>query len=243
MSSAPVAIVTGAGSGIGRAICEALALLDWRITLVGRTETTLLETEGELGARLEAERRLPPQTSIIPADVADPLQAKSIVDLTHGKWGRIDALVNNAALFWPRPLRELNDLELRRTFAVNTFGPAHMIARVLPIFERQASGCVINISSMATVDPFPGLAAYAASKCALESLTRSIINERQNPGIRAFSIAPGAVETSMLRSIVSEKELPPNRTLSPMQVAEVVVQCITGLRHQDMGKPIVLPNA
>ena len=95
---------------------------------------------------------------------------------------------------------------------------------------------------MATVDPFPGLGVYAASKAALASLTRSLHNEGASHGIRAFSVAPGAVETKMLRQLFSTDQLPTDQTLEPAAVAEVVVGCIRGEREDDRGQTILLPS-
>jgi NAD(P)-dependent dehydrogenase (short-subunit alcohol dehydrogenase family) len=95
---------------------------------------------------------------------------------------------------------------------------------------------------MATLDPFPGLSAYAASKSALESLTRSIQIEGRAHGIRAFTVAPGAVETEMLRQVVSKEDLSPQRAHDPMDVARVIGECVSGRRDVEMGKTICLPN-
>jgi NAD(P)-dependent dehydrogenase (short-subunit alcohol dehydrogenase family) len=243
-----VAIVTGAGSGIGRATCELLADAGYRLTMAGRNEQSLLKTD-EL---LAEETAQPPETLIVPADVSDREQAQSIVDLTMERWGRIDGLVNNAAILVARPIDQTDEELLFGTFAVNMFGPAYLAARCWPIFVKQAGAkvtgsvrkesgaCVVNVSSMASIDPFNGLSAYAASKAALESLTRSIVNEGRAFGMRAFSVAPGAVETAMLRSLFDEVRLPPMRTLDPQEVAQVIVDCVEGRRENEMGKVIVV---
>jgi NAD(P)-dependent dehydrogenase (short-subunit alcohol dehydrogenase family) len=95
---------------------------------------------------------------------------------------------------------------------------------------------------MSTVDPFPGLAIYAASKAALESLARSIKNEGHAYNIKAFNIAPGAVETLMLRSFIDESALPRDKTLSPEAVATVIADCVTGQRDAENGTTIILPS-
>ena len=95
---------------------------------------------------------------------------------------------------------------------------------------------------MATLDPFPGLGVYAAAKAALESLTRSVVGEGGSRGIRAFSVATGAVETPMLRSLFSEKELPPEKALDPAEVAAIVLECIRGERDGEQGGVIRVPS-
>ena len=101
---------------------------------------------------------------------------------------------------------------------------------------------MVNVSSMATVDPYPGLSVYAASKAALESLTRSIAVEGREHGIRSFSVVLGAVETAMLRSVVSEAQLPREKTLEPRDVAEVVMACVEGRHDSRNGGAVPVPS-
>jgi NAD(P)-dependent dehydrogenase (short-subunit alcohol dehydrogenase family) len=233
-----VAIVTGAGGGIGRAVSLLLATAGYCLTLVGRTEATLERTSRDLAELVAA----PPGTLIVPADIGDAEQAMSVVDMTLEQWGRADVLVNNAGAAPSAPLDETNQDLLYRTFAINAFGPFHLVARLWPIFGRQKSGCVVNVSSIATVDPFPGLSVYAASKAAMESLTRSIVQEGRQQGITAYSVLPGAVETPMLRRLLSREQLPADQTLEPSAVARVIVDCILGERPSDLGRTIQLPS-
>ena len=229
--AAPVAIVTGAGSGIGRSVCERLARAGWRLALVGRRERALLETRDSIDA---------PGTLVLPADVADAERAAGVVDRCVREWGRLDALVNNAGAAPLAPIEETSEDLLARTFAVNAFGPAHLIARAWPVFRRQGCGCVVNVSTAATADPFPGFLAYAASKAALESMTRSIAREGAGFGVRAFSVAPGAVETGMLRALFDERAVPASVVLDPGDVAETICECILGRRDGEVGSVIRL---
>lgn len=238
-SKTPVAIVTGAGGGIGCSICIELAKAGYRIALVGRSKTSLQAAVNEIAVCVSDV----PETLVIPADLSDNLQAAHIVRTTYQHWGRIDALINNAAACPDFPIGQTTIQELHGVFAINYFGPALLVAELWPIFIQQDSGCVINISSIATVDPFPGLSMYAATKAAMESLTRSIINEAGDTNITSYSIAPGAVETSMLRSLISIEDLPTDKTLNPATVASVVLDCAIGRRSSDNGKTIVLEKA
>lgn len=238
MAQRNVAIVTGAGGGIGRAVSQLLATAGYQLALVGRTESRLEETSRSLAERVAS----PPGTLIIPADISDAEQAASVVTMTLEQWGRADVLVNNAAIAPLAPIEESDEDLLYQTFAINTFGPFHLVAKLWPSFVRQKAGCVVNVSSMATRDPFTGLGVYAASKAALESLTRTIAREGREHGIKAYSILPGAVETTMLRSLVSEDDLPSQKTLDPASVARVVVDCVLGERPDDVGRDIELPS-
>ncbi len=233
-----VAIITGAGSGIGRAVAVALAEHCWRLALVGRTETTLQQT----AATIADTGPDAPSTLVIPADLSDASQAQEVVTKILDTWDRVDALINNAATAPVAPLADTDDALLRETFELNVFAPARLIVQVLPRFKQQRRGCVVNISSMATIDPFPGLSVYAASKAALESFVRSIMNEGRDWGIESYAVAPGAVETALLRSIVSTKDLPTGQALDPADVARVVADCVLGERRSDIGRTILLPS-
>ncbi len=238
-NNSPVAMVTGAGGGIGCAICIELAKAGYRIALVGRSETSLQAVVNEIAVCAG----IVPETLAVSADLSDHQQIANIVQTTSQHWGRVDVLINNAAAAPDFPIDRTTLQELYGVFAINYFAPALLVAELWPIFKQQSSGCVINISSIATVDPFPGLSMYAATKSAMESLTRSIINESGDTDITSYSIAPGAVETSMLRSLISIEDLPTDKTLNPATVASVVLDCAMGRRSDDNGKTIVLEKA
>jgi NAD(P)-dependent dehydrogenase (short-subunit alcohol dehydrogenase family) len=101
---------------------------------------------------------------------------------------------------------------------------------------------VVNTSSIATRDPFPILYAYAAAKSAVNSLARSVAIQGKPIGVRGFSVAPGAVETDLLRSLVPASALPTNKTLRPADVAAVILDCVLGRRDSENGSTIYLPS-
>ncbi len=233
----PVSIVTGAGSGIGRATAIMLAERGHRVTLVGRTALALEETAALIRERV-------PGATLFPcvADVCDLDLAAMVVDRTHAAWGRIDCLVNGAGSAPKAPIEATDEELLETTFYVNAFGPAALIARCWPHFVQQKSGCIINISTMGAFDPFPGFFVYAAAKSALDSFTRSAWREGRRHGIRSFCINPGAVETRMLRKNWDEKIIPPAKTLQPEAIATVILDCIEGRRDAEAGKSIPVPS-
>jgi NAD(P)-dependent dehydrogenase (short-subunit alcohol dehydrogenase family) len=249
-SQLPVAIVTGAGSGIGRAAAIELARAGYNLVLVGRREQALQET---------ADLTVCEEVLCLPADVGDLAQAAQAVSAAAEAFGRIDALINAAGWAQLHSIEASTPDVLRACFAVNTFGPAELIRCAWPWLLRgqgasTTGGCIVNVSSMATADPLAGFFAYGASKAALESLTRSCAKEGAGtPGrggrggragrVRAFSVAPGAVETPLLRSIVSEKDLPSALCLEPEFVARVITDCALGKRDEDNGQTIYLPSA
>ena len=237
----PVAVVTGAGSGIGRATAILLAREGYRLALIGRTASRLEATAGSLAEEgIARERPL-----VLPADLAREEEASRVVEAVLGSWGRLDVLVNNAGWGSLRPIAD-TDLELLHgTFAVNFFSAAELIRRSWPVFVRQRAGCVVNVSSAAAHDPYPGFFAYAASKAALESLGRSIASEAAQlgmPDILAYSIAPGAVETPLLRSAFSEEVIPREKTLDPFEVAERIRECVLGKAAVKNGGTIIVPS-
>lgn len=234
--NAPVAVVTGAGSGIGRAIALELSHLGMHVVLVGRRHRPLAETAA----------LLPRSSELLTADISRANDARSIVDLLRSKGPGLDVLVNNAAVVHPAPLGNATDEHIEELFQTNIMGPLRLVNLAWPLLQHagRTSGrsSVVNISSIATIDPFPELYAYAASKAGLNVMVRSIHNQGNTTGVRAFAIAPGSVETPMLRAVVSENVVPTARTLAPAAIATVVRECVQGLRDHASGEVIVLPS-
>ncbi len=229
----PTAIITGAGSGIGRAVAIALAREGYALVLAGRRADALAQS-----VTLCAPAACLP----VPTDVGSTVQVRSLVAAAMTRFGRLDALVNAAGWAEIHAIEASGPEVFERAFAINTFGPAAAISAAWPIFTRQHRGCVVNVSSMATADPMPGFFAYAASKAAVDLMARCAALEGAAVGVRAFSVAPGAVETPLLRSLISEQALPTAKCLEPEFVARVIVDCIQGERDEDNGQVIYLPS-
>ena len=227
-----VAIVTGAGSGIGRAVAVRLGAEGYCVVLVSRGRKNL-ETTAEL---VEGE------TFVYPADVTDSESITTLTEDVLSSFGRIDALVNVAGYAELLPIEQVTADHWRKTIDVNLSAAVLLTAAVWPAFKAQASGVVVNVSSMASIDPFPGFATYAAAKVGLNMFTSCTAKEGEEIGVRAVSVAPGAVETPMLRSMFDEGMIPADKTLSPVAVAEVICGCITGERGFDNGETIALPS-
>lgn len=242
-----VAVITGAGSGIGLAVTQLLAAKGYGLVLAGRKLETLenaAATAGKAGAA---------KVVVIPTDLAYSSQASELIDKAFNEFQRIDVLINNAGVASLESMGEVKQETLRVIFEINTFGPAAAIGRVWKIMKDQQQhadggaggvrGRIINISTLGTKDPFPGFFAYAASKAALNSFTRSIANEGRAVGILGFAVAPGAVETGMLRASFDEKMIPRSACLAAVEVGTVIVDCAEGLRDQDNGQVIWLSKS
>ncbi|HEV2296031.1 MAG TPA: SDR family oxidoreductase [Tepidisphaeraceae bacterium] len=217
-----VAIITGAARGIGKAIAAELGHDGYDLVLSSRTKKELAEAAGEVGGGAVA----------FPADVTEPADVDALVAEALKRFGRIDAVVNNAGL---APVIAVKDMSIDRWRAVidtNLSAAFYLSRAVWPTFEKQKAGVIVNISSLASRDPFPGFAAYAAAKAGLNMFGLALAREGQPVNVRVHMVAPGSVETAMFRSILSAEQWPTEKTLDPAEVARVVAQCIHGdLRH------------
>ena len=218
----PVAVITGAGRGIGRATAVELAGAGYRVVLAGRDRESLEETLHAIGGRGLA----------MPTDVTRPAEVGRLIAAALDAFGRVDALVNNAGLAPVRSVKEMTPEEWRAVIDTNLSAAFYATRAAWPAFERQGRGVVVNISSAAARDPFAGFAAYGAAKAGLTLFGLAAAREGAPVGIRVHTIAPGAVETGMFRQIRTADEWPADKTLDPADVARVVLQCVRGdLRH------------
>lgn len=237
MSGNPVALITGASRGIGRATAVALAKLGYRLALVARTEADLRDTAGVTG--LSAEDVL-----LLPVDITDPARAESAIGRAVEQFGRLDAVVNVAGLAPVRSIvetsveewRDVLGTNLSATFYLTKFAWPHL--KAASSAERQS--VIVNISSLASRDPFPGFAAYGAAKAGLNVFGLVAAREGQADGIAVHTIAPGAVETEMFRGIMSPEQYPAEKTMRPEEVADVIAQCVTGRLAHTRGEVIYL---
>lgn len=227
----PAAIVTGASSGIGMAGATLLARAGYRVALVARRPGALGRACAGCG----------PGALPVAADVARPEDCTRIVQTAIDRFGRIDVVVNCAGIAPQASVDDTTDDILAECFAVNALGPAMLIARAWPHMKRQNAGCIVNISSMASIDPFTGFFGYAASKASVNLMALTCAREGKAHNIRAFAIAPGAVETPMLRSLFSEEVIPRSAALAPEEIALVIMECIDGRRDHQNGQVIPLP--
>lgn len=226
-----VAMVTGAGSGIGLATARMLESGGWRVVLVGRRKPAL----DQAAVGMSPERAL-----VAAGDMSVPGDIERVVDEAARWGGRIDLLVNNAGAGEVLPIGQTDWAALRRMFDLNALGVAYLIHKVWPVFAKQQAGCIVNVSSYAAMDPFAGFFAYGATKAAVNLLSFSAAKEGAAIGVRAFSVAPGAVETPLLRSLADETVVPRAWCLEPEEVGRIIVECAEGRRDLDNGKTIYI---
>jgi NAD(P)-dependent dehydrogenase (short-subunit alcohol dehydrogenase family) len=225
----PVAIITGAGRGIGQATAVELSQRGYRIALAARNKEQLEQT-----------LRLVQDGVVIPTDITQPDEVKRLVDQTLLKFSRIDAVVNNAGFAPMVSIGETSLQQWRDILETNLSAAFYMSRAVWPIFQSQRFGVIVNISSMASRDPFVGLGVYAAAKAGLNMLSQALSREGKELGIRVHTIAPGAVETGMFRELVSKADWPEEKTLRPEDVAAVIGECVCGNLRFTSGETIFL---
>jgi NAD(P)-dependent dehydrogenase (short-subunit alcohol dehydrogenase family) len=186
-----VAVVTGAGSGIGRGCALVLAEHGAHIVLAGRRREPLEETAREIEA---FDRR----AVVVPTDVTDVKQCEHLVDGTIAVFGRLDVLVNNAGGASTKPIADWTPEEWHQVIDVNV-GSVWFLSRFAtrPMLE-QGKGSIVNISSGSAFFAFPMGAPYGASKAAVNNLTLSMAAAWTPKGIRVNAVASGAVRTQML---------------------------------------------
>jgi NAD(P)-dependent dehydrogenase (short-subunit alcohol dehydrogenase family) len=219
--SAPVAVVTGGARGIGLAIARWFLGHGHRVALLDIDGETLRRTERELD---DAGRVL-----AVVCDVALPAEVRPAIDRVAARFGRIDALVNNAGVAVFKPLLQTTYDEWARVLAVNLDGPFVCTQACAPVMLRSGGGSVVNIASISGLRASTLRVAYGTSKAALMHLTRQMAVELGTLGIRVNAIAPGPVDTAMAKAVHTPEiragyrdAIPLARYGTPEEIAEAV---------------------
>ncbi len=205
-----IAVITGGSRGLGRALASGLAQRDWRVVTDARQEATLLDA-------------FPPGGTVdtLAGDVTDAAHRAALIEQAASH-GSIDLIVNNASYLGPSPLQGLAELEiayLRRVFEVNVVAPVALVQSALP--RVSSGGIIINVSSDAAVEAYPGWGGYGASKAALDHV--SAILARERPDLLVYSFDPGDMRTAMHQAAF------PGENISDRPEPETVVPALLAL--------------
>jgi 3-oxoacyl-[acyl-carrier protein] reductase len=225
-----VAIITGATSGIGLAAARVLKREGWSLSLVGR-KTEAIEEEFK-------------EDLIIKADISDLQVAEDIVKRTVEKFGRLDALINNAGQTLDKPLLRITWEDLENHFRTNLFSAFLLSKSALRYFKD--GGVIVNVSSVVGIIGNSWQTAYSASKAALIAFTKSLAKEMGSRGIRVVAVAPGFIETPMTEGLPEQvkkkylENIPLRRFGKPEEVAEVIAFLVSDKASYISGQVIVV---
>ena len=210
-TSQPTALITGASKGLGRALARGLSERGWRLVLDARNSSALSSVAADL-----------PDAIAVRGDVADVAHRADLTRIIE-RLGRLDLLVNNASDLGPSPLPSLADYPidaLRRVYETDVVAPLVLTQLLLPHL-RASSGIVLNISSDAAVEPYPGWGGYGSAKAALDQL--SAVLGAEEPDVRVYAVDPGDMRTDMHQAAF------PDEDISDRAEPETVVPALLGL--------------
>jgi len=219
-----VIVVTGGGSGIGRALVVRLVNAGARVAAVDLNQNTLKETAELLGQHQD-------KLSLHVVNVSDRIVVESLPAEVIAAHGAVDGIINNAGII--QPFVRFNDLTyeaIERVINVNLYGVIHMIKAFLPHLLERPVGHIVNVSSMGGFFPFPGQTLYGASKAAVKLLTEGLYSELLATNVRVTVVFPGAIATNIAQNSGIQMPASANRdsaqrfpTTSPEKAAETIV--------------------
>lgn len=198
MSEGRVALVSGGGRGIGRAVAEALAAAGHRVGIGYRHDADAAE------AACSAVVAAGGEATAVPLDVVDPDSVDRAFGLVEGRWGRVEVVVNNAGIRDDAVIPRITDAQWTSVMRTNLDGAFHVIRRAVPGMMRARYGRVVNVSSVSGVVGTAGQANYAASKAGLVGLTRTVARELGSRGVTCNAVLPGPVATDMTESLTDD---------------------------------------
>jgi 3-oxoacyl-[acyl-carrier protein] reductase len=227
----PVCVVTGGSAGIGLATARRFGQLGYRLLICGRDGAALEQAHSQLAA-------IAPACTSLALDLVERGTAAQLIDTARHAFGRVDVLVNNAGHAPLAPVDLLSEDSFGMALAINVAAVFHATQAAWQLMREQESGVILNISSLASIDPYCGFSVYGACKAWVNLFTKAIAEEGRSLGIRAYSVALGAVETRMLRGLFPD--FPRQQALTPEEVANFLSSlCDDSMRHAT-GQTILL---
>ncbi|MBV9250594.1 MAG: SDR family oxidoreductase [Acetobacteraceae bacterium] len=230
-----VMIVTGGSRGIGAAAAAELSKAGAAVVIAARD-----------GARAQRAAAGIPNAAALQCDVSDYVSVQGLVNDTQKRFGKIDALINNAGIVEPiAPVAESDPAQWARNIAINLIGAFNAVRAVLPLMIASGGGTIVNISSGAAINPLEGWSAYCSAKAGLHMLTRTIALEHTAQGIRVFGFQPGTTDTDMQVTIrasgINRISQIPRENLTPVaQPAGAIVYLCTDAANDLVGQEIRL---
>lgn len=229
-----VALVTGAGGGIGRAVAGQLSAQGLRVALTSRNKADLRKTAAACGG----------ETLVVPADITDSAATEAVFAAVERAWGAVEVLVANAGAGVSARVHKTSDEDWQRMLDLNLTAPFRCIRRVLPAMLDARFGRIVVVASVAAKTGQPYIAAYSASKHGVLGLVRSAATEVAREGVTVNAVCPGYVDTPMTdatvagitattgrtpeeaRTLLADKQ-PSGRLVTPEEVAEAVWFCVS----------------
>lgn len=225
-----VMIVTGASSGIGAATARAAAAAGARLMLAARRQDRLEALAEELGA------------AAVTTDMRDPDHIRRLVDVTVDRYGGVDALINNAGQGLHVPLEQIRLEDFASIMQLNVYGPLLAMQAVIPVMRSRGGGSIVNVSSGTTRMPSAaGVGAYAATKAALNTLSRAARDELADDGIAVSTIYPFVTESEFHDALRAGSGPRPRPGLVP-DTAEHVAEAILDLVRTGDAEAVLIPG-
>jgi NAD(P)-dependent dehydrogenase (short-subunit alcohol dehydrogenase family) len=216
----PVALVTGGSKGIGRAIAAALIETGTHVVITGRDEASLRSAVGGLGPSAQ---RAGVRVEWFAGDIRREADARAMIETAVERFGGLDILINNAAVGIIVETAAMTGDQWRETIETNLSGVFYCTHAAIPFLRTRGGGWIINISSLASQNPFAGGAAYSATKAGLNAFGEALMQELRYDGIRVSTVCPGSVRTGFGGFDGSAAA---DWKLAPEDVAQVIVDLI-----------------
>ena len=226
-----VALVTGAGRGIGLATAEAFAAAGFAVVIAERAAAPGRRAEKTLRARGY-------HALFVRTDVAVPADAQRAVRAAVRRFGRLDCVVNNAGVLTVGRLDRLSPARIREMVRVNLLGPLRVLRAALPVLRRRRGGAIVNVSSLLGKEGAAEYATYCATKFGVIGLTEALAEELRGTGVSVWAVCPTVVDTPMARQGGALTARERAEMIPPEKVARVIVELATRRRRRPSGAAV-----